>query len=71
MIPGESLISIASAWLLDVDGRAGDVREVPAPREDLRREEQHAGPDQVGADGVPRQSGVRLELLPIDFALFA
>jgi hypothetical protein len=46
--------------LLDADGGAGDVREVPAPREGLHRQERHARADQVGADGVPRQPRIRL-----------
>ncbi len=45
--------------LLDVDGRVRDLREVSAAREGGGREEQHAGADQVGADGLPRQSRVR------------
>ena len=34
-------------------------REVQAADQGRRHQEQHARPDQVGADGVPRQPGVR------------
>ena len=46
--------------LLDADGRVRHLREVPAAGQGGRHQEQHAGHDQVGADGLPGQPGVRL-----------
>ena len=45
--------------LLDADGRVRHRREVPAADQGRRHQEQHARPDQVGADGLPRQPRVR------------
>src|SRR5262249_26482013 len=46
--------------LLDAHGRARHLCEVRAAHQDRDRQEQHARPDQVGADGLPRQSRIRL-----------
>src|SRR5690348_7553095 len=44
----------------NADGRFRDAEEIQPQRQDHRHQEQHARPDQVGADGVPGQSRVRL-----------
>jgi len=51
--PGRQVVAFA-------DRRARDLREVQARRQDRRHQEQHARPDQMGTDGVPRQPGIRL-----------
>ena len=54
------------------DGRNGDAREIQAAGQGHRHQEQHARPDQVGADGLRGQPGVRrCYLQPIDFAAVA
>ena len=55
--PGRQVRRLRRRRRLDhADGRARDLREIRARREDRRDQEQHARPDQMGADGVPRQS---------------
>ena len=49
-------------------GRARDVREICAQREDRRDQERQPRPDQMGTDGVPGNPEFRRELFPIDFA---
>ena len=46
--------------LLDASGRACDRREIRPRRQDRGHPQQHARPDQVGADGVSGQPRVRL-----------
>ena len=45
---------------LHADGRVRHGREIPTADQSRGDQEQHAGPDQVGADGVSWQSRIRL-----------
>ncbi|QFI68990.1 Pyruvate oxidase [ubiquinone, cytochrome] [Sinorhizobium alkalisoli] len=48
-------------WRADhADGRTCNLHEIRPRREDRRHQEQYARSDQMGADGLPRQSGICL-----------
>ena len=70
--PGRQVVAfVGDGGLTMLFGELATDRALPTAHQDRGHEEQHAGPDQVGAAHVPRQSRIRMRAQPIDFAAVA